>query len=107
MSYTVVIQRRAQRDILLNSQTIEADQSFSAAMRWFDRIRLAIDTLAEQPDRFPLADEAHDFGFALRMMTHGKKRRMFRILFVVDGSTVHVLRVRHAAQDYLSYDELV
>src|SRR4051812_48561332 len=106
MSHTVVIERRAQTDILLNSQQIESNRSFSAAMRWFDGIRRAIDSLSNQPDRFPLADEADELGFELRMMIHGRKRQVFRILFVVDGSLVHVLRVRHASQDRISFDEL-
>jgi plasmid stabilization system protein ParE len=106
MSHTVVIQRRAQRDILVNSQRIESERSFSASMRWFDGIRRAIDSLAQNPERCPLADEADDFGFDLRILIHGRKRQVFRILFIIDGVFVHVLRVRHASQDYVSFDEL-
>jgi len=107
MPFTVAIQRRAQRDILVHSQRIESDQSFSVAMKWFYGVNRAIESLAEQPDRFPLANEADNLEFELRMMIPGKRRRVFRILYVIDGSFVHVLRVRHAAQDYLSYEELV
>jgi len=45
-------------------------------------------------------------GFDLRMLLYGRGRHVYRILFTIDGDTVNVLRVRHAAQDWLTEDEL-
>ncbi len=34
-------------------------------------------------------------------LLYGRRRSAYRILFTIDGQTVNVLRVRHAAQDRL------
>jgi plasmid stabilization system protein ParE len=61
----------------------------------------AIRTLANRPDRCPLADEAADLGLELRELLYGRRQTMYRVLFTITGQTVNVLRVRHAAQDRL------
>ena len=55
---------------------------------------------------WPLADEAADLGIELRQTLFGKRRHVYRILYTFDGDTVHIHRVRHAAQDRLSADDL-
>jgi hypothetical protein len=49
-----------------------------------------------------LADEAADLGLDLRELLYGRRRDVYRVLFTIDGQTVNVLRVRHAAQDRLT-----
>jgi plasmid stabilization system protein ParE len=65
-----------------------------------------IRTLETRPEMWPLADEAATLGFDLRVLLHGRGRHVYRILFTIDGSTVNVLRVRHAAQDWLTEDDV-
>ncbi len=63
-------------------------------------------TLEQSPDRCPVADEAADLGIDLRELLYGRRRGVYRILFTIEGSVVHVLRVRHAAQDRLPPGEI-
>ena len=63
-------------------------------------------TLEQSPDRCPLADEAGDFGLDLRELLYGRRRGVYRILFTIDGQTVTIHRIRHAAQDRLSPDDV-
>jgi plasmid stabilization system protein ParE len=42
----------------------------------------------------------------LRCRPFGRRRQVYRILFEIDGQTVNVLRVLHAAQDCASEDDL-
>ena len=76
-------------------------QSPSAGARLHAGLLAAIRTLANSPDRCPLADEAADLGLDLRELLYGRRCTVYRILFTIDGQTVNVLRVRHAAQDRL------
>jgi len=55
---------------------------------------------------WPLAEEAEDLGIELRQALYGKRRQVYRILYTFDGTTVHVHRVRHAAQDRLTADDI-
>jgi plasmid stabilization system protein ParE len=61
-------------------------------------------SLGTNPERCPLADEAGDLGMDLRELLHGRRRDIHPILFTVEGQTVIIHRVRHAAQDRLTTD---
>jgi len=76
--------------------------SVSAGARWHAGLLATIRTLANNPERCPLADEATDLGLELRELLYGRRRNVYRILFTIDGQTVNVLRVRHSAQNRLT-----
>ncbi len=76
------------------------------AQRWYERLRAAIASLADYPQRCSLAPEDEWFAGELRQLLHGKRRGVYRILFEVRGDEVIVLRVRHGAQDLLGPGEL-
>jgi plasmid stabilization system protein ParE len=42
----------------------------------------------------------------LRELLYGRRRNVYRILFTIDGQTVNILRVRHAAQDRLTPEDV-
>lgn len=50
-----------------------------------------------KPRRFPATFE---------MMLFDRRRHVYRILFTIDGNTVNVLRIRHAAQDAIMQEDL-
>jgi plasmid stabilization system protein ParE len=77
-------------------------QSPVAAARWHAGVLKAVRSLATNPDRCPLADEAVDLGLDLRELLYGRRRGVYRVLFTIDGQTVTIHRVRHAAQDRLT-----
>jgi plasmid stabilization system protein ParE len=67
------------------------EQSEGAALRWYEGLIKAFRSLAKNPLRCPLAAESAFFEEEIRQLIYGK----YRILFVVEGETVFVLRVRH------------
>jgi len=77
-----------------------AKRSPAAASRLLDRIDEGIDTLEVFPARGPLAPESEFFGEEIRELTIGK----YRVLYVIDKSTVTILHVRHSSRDYLRPD---
>ena len=103
MTYRVIIQPRAERDIEAAAQWIE-DQAKSPAkaVRWARSIRANIGTLKANPKRCPVDPDSDAFGEEVRVLLYGKRHGKHRILFAVRGDTVHVLTVRHSARQGLS-----
>jgi hypothetical protein len=66
-------------------------------------VRLARNT----SHRCPLAAEAEELGIVVRELRFGLHNGRYRILFIVFGSDVHVLHVRHVARDAVSVDGLL
>ena len=105
MKYEVVLQRHARRDIW-ETHTWIAKQAPLSADQWIDRLQSKIRTLQESPDRCPLVTERHRLSFDVRELLQGRKPYVFRTVFVIDGSSVRVLRVRRAQRRRLSAKEL-
>ena len=106
MAYHVRLLRGAYADIDNHFAFISSLVGPASAARWRDRLIAKVDTLAIDPRRYPLADEATDLGIELREMLFGRQRHVYRILFTIDGQTVNIQRIRHAAQDRLSPDDI-
>ena len=54
----------------------------------------------------PEAEEADDLGSELRVLLSDRRPHVYRILFPIDGSTVNVLRILHAARDRIESDDI-
>ncbi|SRR5579871_6383083 len=80
--------------------------SLTAAKRWYAGLLTAFKSLETNPERCPFADEAHELGLDLRQLLYGRRQRIYRILFTIDGNMVMIHRVRHAAQDRLGPHDL-
>ena len=106
MTHAVAIAARAGADVRRNADWMRRRFSSRSADRWNDGIVAAIASLSDHPERCPEADEAVDLGIDLRMLLHRRGRQVFRILFTIDGRTVTVRRVLHAAQDRLTPDDI-
>ena len=102
MTYRVIIQPRAVREIWAAAQWIE-DQSKSSAKapRWVHGIRASIDTLKGNPKCCPVDPDSKAFGAEVRVLLYGKRHGKHRVLFAMRGDTVHVLTVRHSARQSL------
>jgi hypothetical protein len=59
-------------------------------------------SLAEFPDRCPIAPENAKFLFEVRQLIYGRNPHWYRILFTIQGETVSVLRGRHGRRERLS-----
>jgi len=103
MSLHVAIARQAAREIEEQYNWL-AERSEAAANRWRNSLLEAIDTLEDNPERWPAAPEA-EWHEGLRQLLHGKRRQVHRILFEIRGRIVVILRVRHSAQDFLEPEQ--
>ncbi|MGO9443149.1 MAG: type II toxin-antitoxin system RelE/ParE family toxin [Thiobacillaceae bacterium] len=103
MTFRVVIQPGAERDIWAAAQWIE-DQSKSPAkaLRWVRGIRAKVETLKANPKRCPVDPDSEAYGEEVRLLLYGKRHGRYRVLFAIRGNTVHVLTVRHSARRSLA-----
>ena len=106
MARLVHLRPSAYADIREIAAYIARRVSPMSAARWQAVIDSAIARLADECERWPEAAEAVVFGSDLREMLHGRRRHVYRILFTFDNEMVNVHRVRHAAQDNLSAEDL-
>lgn len=106
MARLVFINPGAYDDIREIARYISRRVSLLSASRWHTRIALAIERLTTEADRWPEALEAAALGINLREMLHGRRPHVYRVLFTISGNTVTVQRVRHAAQDQLTSDDI-
>jgi plasmid stabilization system protein ParE len=71
-----------------------ARQAPENAIRWYERLLDSIRSLADFPQRCPVAPEAASVGMEIRQLLFGD----YRILFTISGKVVQALHVRHAAR---------
>jgi plasmid stabilization system protein ParE len=103
MTYRVLLQPRAERDLWAAAQWIEdRSKSPATALRWVRGIRAKITTLKRSPKRCPVDPDSEAHGEEVRVLLYGKRHGVYRILFAVRGETVHILTVRHSARRSLS-----
>lgn len=100
MTYRVIIQPIAVGGMREAYHWI-ARRSPRAAARWYNGLERAIETLAENPRRCPLAPEDEYFEEEIRELFYGERGGVYRILFTISEDTVSVLYVRHGARDYV------
>jgi plasmid stabilization system protein ParE len=102
MNYSVVVTASAKSDIRETARWLGEQASPTVAERWLAGLRKSINTLTSHPRRCPLAAESDKFPVEVRELLHGRsKTGKYRILFRVDGDTVSILYVRHAARNEL------
>jgi plasmid stabilization system protein ParE len=102
----VVVKARARFDVRIMVLWFQANRSAAAAARWNAGIIAAIEGLAHEADQWPEAHEAIKLGQDLRCKLFRRWRHVYRILFTIDGETVNVHRIRHAAQDDIAEDDI-
>jgi plasmid stabilization system protein ParE len=71
------------------------------ASGWFLAMQDAIASLAEFPERCPLAPESAVFPFEVRHLLYGHPPHVYRILFTIENKTVYVLHIRHGRRQPL------
>ena len=106
MALTVEVTPRALRDIDREVGWFARHRSAKYADGWHVGIEARMERLADTATSQPEAEEAAELGFPLREAVFARGRTTFRILFVITGDVVRVLRVRNAAQDRLTDADL-
>lgn len=105
MPYHIVISRKARRDLEAIADGL-ADLGPRTVTRWQQRFDRAIDDLTDHPLSYPLAEEFASAEIEVRTHQLGRRRFVYRLFFTVEFDIVRLLRVRHAARDALSEDDL-
>jgi len=94
--YKVVISEFIECALEEQSQYIKKQSSSEIAEKWLNEISIAIHSLSEFPERFPLAPEK-----ALNTKTevrHFFFKRSFRIVFTIEKNLVKILKIQHSAR---------
>lgn len=74
------------------------DEAPAAALTWYEGLLRAFESLGKNPFRCGLAQENPFFDEEIRQLLYGR----YRILFIVKGKIVFILRVRHGAREHLT-----
>ena len=95
MAYLVKIASRAERDLNTLYEKIIAPDS-TAAGEWYRGLRQAILSLAERPNRCPVAPENKRF----RQLLYGTRPYLYRVIYHVNQRQrqFDVLHIRHGAR---------
>ena len=105
MKYEVRLQPPAESD-LEDAYHWVAEQAPETAARWLARFQDALQSLALNPERCGFAPEHKKLKRDLRQLLFGRKPNVFRAVFLTDGALVRVMRIRRAAQRFLTRKEL-
>ena len=101
MTYRVIVEPTAEREIRAAVRWKTENASPTLAAKWFHGLLKKIDTLRTHPTRCPLAAENDEFPVEIRDLLYGRRGNMFRIIFTIKDNYVLVLYVRHGAQQEL------
>ena len=107
MVYRVVTTRDVSDDVIGAAAFIRRGGPPLAARRWLKQMRVRLSTLAQNPERCPVAPETESLGQPMRNLLCGSGNRgTYRVIFTIVDEFVIVLHVRHAAMLPLGADEL-
>ncbi len=102
-----MIKPKAKWDIRKEESYLMRERDSRAVRKWQAQVLRFRTQLAIDPHRYPQADEAEELGLDLRELSIGGRRgTAHRVLFTVVDNSVIVQRVRQAAQDRLTEDDL-
>lgn len=103
MEYLIRIAERAERDLAVIYDAIDAEHS-DPALRWFLGLERAVYTLSRNPRRCSLTPESTD----CRHLLYGKKPHIYRVIYrVVEAKhEVEILHIRHGARDKFALQDL-
>jgi toxin ParE1/3/4 len=79
------------------------EQSPMHGQQWYNSLIVALDSLATNPARCPLAPDPALRALRIRHLLYGKKPHIYRILFQIseDQETVEILHIRHGAMKHI------
>lgn len=101
MSYRIIVEPSAEREIRSALRWIIENQSRSRAGTWYHGLLKKVATLKTNPGRCPLAAENDKFDDEIRELAYGPRRNQHRIIFTIRDDAVHILYVHHSARDEL------
>ena len=102
MAFRVKQSPQADSDLDGILEWLLSQQAGDTGLRWFQKLKEAVATLSELPQRCPLAPENKEFPFEVRQLLYGRKPHVYRVLFTIEGDTVVILHIRHGRRRYLA-----
>lgn len=106
MSYRVSLTDKAEADVEAVLKWFHDNQAIDAGGRWFAQFMSKLDSLESNPQRCSLASESDELGIELREILLGRRRYRYRLLFIITGKTVSILRVWHSSRDSITREQL-
>ena len=103
MAFHVETTAAAEQDADAILDWLLSQRAGDTGFRWFLALQDAIASLAEFPERCPLAPESAVFPFEVRHLLYGHKPHVYRILFTIEDQTVYVLHIRHGRRQLLKH----
>ena len=103
MAYLVNVTARAERDLTLLFDAINAKHS-DAALKWYRGLKEAILSLEKQPNRCSETPE----NAKVRHLLYGHKSHIYRVIYRVaeNSKRVDVLHIRHGARQRFKRSEV-
>ncbi len=105
MPFAVRMSPRAEAD-LEEACAWAAQHAPVTAAEWRNRFKDALLSLAEHPERCPLAAEDRRLYCGLRQLLFGKRANTYRVLFTISESTVRILAIRRASRRAITRKDL-
>ena len=104
MAYAVNLTTRAQRDLSWFYHSANVAES-QAALKWYRKLKQAILSLEENPNRCPLTPESTKY----RHLLYGRKPHVYRVIYRVSErqKRVDVLHIRHGARRAFEESEML
>ena len=101
MTFQIELSRQARGD-LWGYYQFASQHSVPDAIRWMERFQAAISTLSERPERCSLSRESGRMQLELRDFLFGKRPSVYRVVFLIVGARVRVLRICRSQRDTLT-----
>ena len=106
MTYQVRLLPRAKLQLVTAALWWADHRSLEQAALWLDGFEAALQSLANDPEEWPLTPEGEAVQLQIREMTFGSgHRKTHRAIFEVRQHEVLVYAIRHLAQDVLTGDD--
>ena len=103
MKYKVLFRVEARNEAIQAASYIAEQGAPETAQRWYEGLVEVVQSLEQWPKRFAPARENEAFAdVELRQVVY----KSHRLVFAVLGDTVHVLHIRHVAQQSLRQEAL-
>jgi plasmid stabilization system protein ParE len=104
MSFSIEYTRTAERELLEVFAWIR-ERAPLAAQKWRLGVIAKVDSIANDPFSFRKARESARLPVEVRQALYGKRRSQYRILYMVEGTRVFILSIRHSFRRPLDPDD--
>ena len=101
MAFRVEISKEAEYDAASILDWLIAQQAGETGLRWFQGLEKTIESLAELPNRCPIAPENERFSFEVRHLLYGRKPHVYRIVFTVQEDVVQILHIWYGRRKHI------